>query len=239
MKKGKKEEFIWASEACQHLWNNTGFYGLWSSQEVIWKSPRWVSGKQWWLGRVLVAQQVGQPQQETSGRGGKMSWRDCSAYGYRQELLMVKKTVKNPIFLCLSTQQYISLKNKNRLSHFLLTAGSLVLCAVPGAGLGTPKYPACWVMPASSCGGAFSSMWVETWRNKGVETEAEIQCCAAPPRMPVGSNKPCDGPCKELHLVQKQQTFLKEQSSQNIRIKGPSIRLQSQHVHHHSCKKVA
>lgn len=50
-------------------------------------------------------------------------------------------------------------------------------------------------------GSAFSLMWTEIRShilegNKGVEMEAETQCCAAPQRLPVGNNKPCAGPAK-------------------------------------------
>lgn len=78
----------------------------------------------------------------------------------------LKKLLKTQPSLCLSTQQYISFRNKNRLSHFLLAARSLMLCVVPGAGFGTPKHPACWAMPASCFGDAFSLMWTESPEGK-------------------------------------------------------------------------
>lgn len=51
-------------------------------------------------------------------------------------------------------------------------------------------------------GSAFSLTWIEIRSripdgNQGLEKEAEIQCCAAPQRLPVGNNKPYAGPCRE------------------------------------------
>lgn len=70
-----------------------------------------------------------------------------------------KKTLKTQPSLCLSTQQCFSFKNMNRLSHFLLTARSLMLCVAPGAEFGAPKHPAAEQclpplveMPSVSCG---------------------------------------------------------------------------------------
>lgn len=89
------------------------------------------------------------------------------------------------------------------MSHFLSTAKSLVVCVISGVEFGTRNSPKQRLPPI--LGSAFSLVWRGIRShipegNQGVEMEAELECCAAPQRLPVGNNKHCTGPYKKESL---------------------------------------
>lgn len=161
----------------------------------------------------MATWQAGQPHQKTSERGRNLMGRDCSTYGYRQQLLMVlrkKKTTKpTPRFFKLLSRDssIFPLKNKNILfvsfpSHCQEPRGVRDswgwVWHLVTALLAKQRLPLI-------LGSTFRLVWMEIRShipegNQGVEMEAETECHAPPQRLPVGNNKPCTGPYKKKSL---------------------------------------
>lgn len=131
--------------------------------------------------------------------------RGCSAYSYKQQLLMALKKIKKSASQ--QRQQHIYFKNKSIL--FVLFPSN---CQEP-RGMHN-SWGHAWHLitvllaeqnlPAT-LGSSFHVVQMEIRshipdENQSTEMEAEIQHCTIPQRLPLGNNKPFTGPCKEENV---------------------------------------